>query len=388
MKKSARKKNNIFEKRVNRRDFLKTSVKLGMAGSLLGTGLMTSAPPAWAVKSLKGSGEMVICAWGGAFQDAMRETIFEPFTRHTGIKVIDTSIPSPSKIKAQVDSGNLEWDIAVVGKLSGLMLGGNYLEKIDYSYFNEEDYNNIPEAVRAAYSCAAYFFSMVIAYSKKVYPNGNHPKSWADFVNFEKFPGKRTFRTCSGSGYFHVEIGQLGMGVSRDKLFPADVDKAWAWFDKLKPQCIKWWKQGAEAPQMLVDGELPVAAAYSSRIQKLIDEGVPVGYEWNEGEMADDSYAVLKGAKNATNAMKFIAFACRPEIQAAFAEKYPYGPSNLLATELVKPETRKNLNTAPENFKKQFIIDWDWLAAKNLDPKGKLTNREYLANKWQAWILQ
>lgn len=387
MKKDGIKKANFLKKRMSRRDFIKAGAKLGVAGSLLGTGLATGLPPAWAVKSLKGSGEVIVCAWGGAFQDAMRETIFEPFTKHSGIKVIDTSIPSLSKLKAQVDSGNLEWDVALLGKITGLIVGGDYLEKIDYSYLNEEDYNHIPEQVRATYTCGAYFFSMVIAYSKKAYPSGNHPKSWADFVDFEKFPGKRSFRTGSGSGYFHVEIGQLGMGAPRDKLFPPDVDKAWAWFDKLKPQCIKWWKQGAEAPQMLVDGEVPVAAAYQNRIHKLIQDGAPVGYEWNEGELADDSYAVLKGAKNATNAMKLIGFACRPEIQAALSKKYPMGPSNLLAADLLSPEIRRSLNTAPENFKKQFIINWDWLAAKDLDPKNVMTNREYLANKWQEWVI-
>ena len=374
--------------RMNRREFLEKGAKLGMAASALGTGMLFSVPPARAAKSLKGTGEVVVCGWGGAFQDAMRETIFKPFTKETGIKVIDTATPNSAKVKAQVDSGNIEWDIALLSYLSGIILGEKYLEKIDYSYFADSDYNNIPAAVRKPLSCGAYFFSYILAYNKEKFPKGAHPGSWADFVDFDRFPDKRIFPSAVGGHHFHVEAAQMASGVPKGKLYPPDMEKAWAFYDKLKPQCIKWWTQGAEAPQMLANGEVHMAMAYSARIQKLIDEGLPIKIEWNQGELAENSWCAVKGAKNAENAMKFMAFSCRPDIQAALANLYPYGPSNLKAVDYVKPETKPKLNTTPENFEKQVFINWDWYVSKTLDPKGKRSNREYLANKWQAWSLK
>jgi putative spermidine/putrescine transport system substrate-binding protein len=131
-----------------------------------------------------------------------------------------------------------------------------------------------------------------------------------------------------------------------------------------------------------------VASAYSARIQALVDQGLPIKIEWNEGEIAENSWCVIKGAKNATNAMKFIAYASQARVQAALADLFPYGPANLNAVNFVKPDTKPKLNTTPENFKKQVMINWDWYISTSLDPAGKKSNREVLADEWQAWVLK
>jgi putative spermidine/putrescine transport system substrate-binding protein len=377
-----------INRRMDRREFLEAGAKLGIAATILGAGGIFAVPPARAAKSMKGTGEVIVCGWGGGFQDAMRKTVFEPFTRETGIKVIDTATPSSGKVKAQVDSGNIEWDVALLSYLSGKLLGEKYLEKIDYGYFDEQDLKNIPEGVRKPLSCGAYFFSYIIAYNSKKYPEGKHPKSWADFIDFQQFPGKRVFSRPTGGGHFHVECAQLAMGVPREKLYPPDMEKAWAFYNKLKPNCLKWWSDGAQPIQMLQDGEVDICNAYNGRVQQLIDDGLPFRIEWNQGELAENSWCVLKNAKNAENAMKLIAFSCRPQVQAALAELYPYGPSNLLAVNHVSPKIREKLNTAPGVFEKQVLIDWDWYLEKTIDPSGKLENREYLANQWQEWVMK
>jgi putative spermidine/putrescine transport system substrate-binding protein len=165
------------------------------------------------------------------------------------------------------------------------------------------------------------------------------------------------------------------------------LEKAWAWYNKLKPQCIKWWTQGAQPIQALVNGELDITMAYSGRVQKLKDEGQPFDFTWNQAVTSDIGWSVLKGAKNAENAMKLIAFCSRPKLQAALADKFPYGPANLDAIKYVKPETKPKLVTSPENIDKQVFMNAEWLAKKTVDPDKEKSNREYLAEKFQAWIL-
>ena len=375
-------------KEMSRRDFLKKGGKLGLAAAALGTSGLLRTPPAWAVKSLKGSGEVIFCGWGGSYQDAQREVFFEPFTKETGIKVIDTTMPSTSKVKAQIDSGNVEWDTAHLGIISTMLLGEKYLQKLDYGYFRDEDYKNIPEEFRRPLICGSYLFPNVIAFNTKKFPKGNQPDSWADFIDFKRFPGKRMFYTAVGGGWFQVEAALMGMGVSRDKVFPPDMKKAWAFYDALKPHCIKWWIEGAVPIQGLQNGEVDVTMAYSARIQKLIDEGQPFGFTWNGGIIGDIGWSVLKGAKNATNAMKLIAYCSRADLQGKLADRFPYGPANLEAVKYVKPERRPQLPTAPENFKKQILVNWDWQFAKTVDPSGQKSNREYLAEEFQAWLLK
>ena len=376
-----------FDKKVDRREFLKNTGKWGLAATLLGTGLL-QVPPARAAKSLKGSGEVIVCGWGGSFQDAQREIYFKPFTKETGIRVIDTTIPSSSKVKAQIDSGNVEWDTAHLGIISTLQLGEKYLEKIDYSYFRDEDYKGIYEDLRKPLICGTYFFPNVIAFNTKKYPKGNQPNSWADFIDLKRFPGKRMFYTSSGGGFFELEAALSGMGVPRDKFFPPDMKKAWEFYNRLKPHCLKWWIEGAVPIQGLQNGEVDIAMAYSARVQKLIDEGQPFGFTWNGGVVGDIGWSVLKGAKNPTNAMKLIAFCSRPELQAKLADEFPYMPANVDALKYIKPQTKQKMPTEDETKNSLFFPNWDWHAAKTLDPAGQKTNREYIAEEFQAWLLK
>ena len=60
---------------------------------------------------LKGSGTVRICSYGGALQDAQRKAYFKPFEELSGIKVIEAEGPDPAKVKAMVDSENIEYDV-------------------------------------------------------------------------------------------------------------------------------------------------------------------------------------------------------------------------------------------------------------------------------------
>ena len=53
-------------------------------------------------------------SWGGSTQDAQTEAWALPFTGKTGIKVIQDGPTDYGKLKAMVESGNVQWDIVDV----------------------------------------------------------------------------------------------------------------------------------------------------------------------------------------------------------------------------------------------------------------------------------
>ncbi|MCD6030912.1 MAG: Tat pathway signal protein, partial [Thermomicrobiales bacterium] len=73
-------------------------------------------------ENLKGSGEVRVQSWGGAFQDAQREAYFQPFQELSGITVIESEGPDISKIKAMVDTGNVEQDVVQVDRNNVIIL--------------------------------------------------------------------------------------------------------------------------------------------------------------------------------------------------------------------------------------------------------------------------
>jgi len=119
---------------------------------------------------------VVAASWGGSFQDLQRETMFKPFEKETGIKVIEATGPSLAKVKAMVESGNTEWDVSgmVPGDLLVLAREG-LVEKIDYdNYFKGMMDDIVPEVIHP-YGIGNFFYTKVIAFNTDVYPKGKHP---------------------------------------------------------------------------------------------------------------------------------------------------------------------------------------------------------------------
>ena len=139
--------------------------------------------------SLKGSGEVRIATFGGTMQETQRKAYFEPFEKATGIKVRDFAGSDPTKIKAMVETGNIEWDMAQLsrGSIMNLMKTGDYFEKIDYSLVDD----GVDKAYRFEYGLEMLVWAQVIGYRSDL-TKGVAPNGWADFWDTKKFPGGRT----------------------------------------------------------------------------------------------------------------------------------------------------------------------------------------------------
>src|SRR5215212_8978500 len=146
-------------------------------------------------ENLKGSGEVRVQSWGGALQEAQRKAYFKPFEEMSGIKVVESEGPDLSKIKAMVDTGNVEQDIVQIDRSEVILLEkqGDYWEPIDYSLF---DTDNIDETHRYKFSVDMLPYATVIGYRNDVFAEG--PSGQVDFWDQDAFPGPRT--TAAGAG--------------------------------------------------------------------------------------------------------------------------------------------------------------------------------------------
>ena len=95
----------------------------------------------------------------------------------------------------------------------------------------------------------------VFAYDTTKFPEG--PTTVADFFDLEKFPGKRGLRKGAKAV---LELALMGDGVPAAEVYsvlgtPEGVDRAFAKLDTIKSEVV-WWEAGAQAPQLLADGEV------------------------------------------------------------------------------------------------------------------------------------
>jgi putative spermidine/putrescine transport system substrate-binding protein len=329
-------------------------------GAALFGGMALSGPLLSACTSDASSGggggdRVVVANWGGAIQDAEVKYIYEPFTKETGIEVVQSGPPTNAKVKAMVDSGNLEWDVAILGLSSVYALGREYFEEFPDSVLNVE---GMDPAFIDTHSVDYYVFSTNLAWNTDMLGT-KKMESWADFWDTDAFPGERTLPGGEGSVPF-LEAALIADGVAMEDLYPLDVDRAFAKMEELKPHVPQWWGSGAQPGQMLVSEQVSAAGIWSGRIHTLQDEGAPLDFTWNGGMYYPASYNVVAGAKNKEAAFKLVEYALQPETQARVWGSYPCGPTNTLAYEQMDEEWASRLPTFPANAEQQFINDQKW----------------------------
>ena len=364
-----------------------TIVSFALSAALLLSALPFAAQAQEIPKNLKGTGEVVITSGGGTWEAAQKKAFFDPFTRDTGIKVV--LVPEDhAKLLASVKLGQPAADITDIpaGELSS-WVSKDAAEMLDYSYFAKETLAAIPEQMKNKYGIGSLLYSVGVAYNTKTYPEGDkHPKNWVDFYNVKEFPGKRALPKCDkilDGGL--LEGALMGDGVAPDKLYPIDMDRAFAKVKELMPYVGRWWVAGADAPQSLIDGEVDIAAAYNGRINSAKKQGAPLAFSWDQSLLQYDYWIVMKDTPNKENAFKFLAYISRPGPQAAFAEAISYGPVNNDAYKLIPKDVAEILPGAPDLVKKQVFQNYEWWSKIRSDGR---TNYEVALQRCVALLSQ
>ena len=213
---------------------------------------------------LKGAGELRIAGYGGTAQDAQRKAYYEPYGRLSGVNVKDFAGADINKVKAMVETGNVEWDVVQLsrGTVRNLMKKGDYFEKIDYDLV---DTDHIDPVYRYDYALDMLVWAEVMAYRTDAF-KGAIPVGWADFWDTKKFPGDRALGGAGPSSP-ELEFALMAAGVPPDKVYPIDIDAG-----------IRQLRQGqGQRGEVVGDGRDPAADADRQ------GSGADLGVEWPHG---------------------------------------------------------------------------------------------------------
>lgn len=344
--------------------------------AILGAGLAIPAMSLAAPHVRAASGGLVVRGLGGAYEDAMREALYKPFTAATGIEVV-TQPTTAAQIRAMVEARHVSVD--VIDLLDVALIGLDHigaLEPIAYDSMTFTKPGDLQPTVRRPNMVGNLYFATVLAYNTDVFHPDAHPSGWKEFWDTKRFPGPRTLADQK-SGAAELEFALLADGVLRSKLYPIDLDRAFASLDRIRPGVVKWWDTGAVSAQLLQMKEAVVGGVWNGRAQALIDQGAPLAIDWTEAKQQVQFWGIPKGSPNAAAAQKFIDFALQPEVQGKLTRYIAYGPTNRKAFDFVRPEDLAKLPSSPEHYKISFEENAEWWAA-NLSTVGE---------RWQSWVL-
>lgn len=306
--------------------------------------------------------------YGGAVDEASYEAIGQPFAEKFGVEVLPDSPLDYSKIKAQVDAGQVTWDVAKVEPYWAIQNCGTYLEPIDTSRIDA--LSDLPPEAVLECGIPLDIFGFVMVYNHDVLDG--EPESWADFFDVEKYPGKRAiWNFPSGMA---LEAALLADGVAADQLYPLDIDRALAKLDSIRDSLV-FYDTGALQTEQIESGEVVMSIAWSARMADALANGAPYSPVWGDHFILYDTLVIVKDSKAVDLAHDYLNFATAVEQQERFAELMPYAPANLAAKPKLEGTAKVMDLSAPEVAPLAITIDQQWYAE----------NFDELSEIWTKW---
>lgn len=330
---------------------------------------------------------ITVVSWGGAYTESQVKAYHEPWEAKTGNNIISENYSGGiAEIKAQVEAGNVTWDVVDLEK-------ADVIRACDEGLLVEIDPDDLPKGDNGASASADFVqggledcgvanivWGKIIAFDKSQFAGRKAPSTLADFFNIADFPGKRGLNKTPK---VNLERALIADGVSRDDVYDVlgteeGVNRAFAKLDSIKDSIV-WWQAGAQPVQLLADGEVSMTSAYNGRIYAASEnEGKPFEIIWDHQFAELDFYGIVKGTKNLDAAMDFLKFATDTKRLADQTNYISYAPARKSSIALVSDKMMPHMATSPKNFATAVPVDHEWWA----------DNQDELNERFNAWLLK
>lgn len=352
----------------------KTTLSL-LTGTVLAFGLHTAAPAQEA---------LTVVSFGGAYGATQKKHQIDPYVADTGKRVIfETYSGGIAEMKAQVQSGNIQWDVVDMETVDlERACSEGLLELIPRDILlpgadgtpAEQDF--IPQALDSECAVAEIVYSTIYAYNNKTI-GAQQPETVDDFFDLNKFPGKRGLRKRP---QFVMELALLADGVAEQDIYkvlatPEGQAQAFAKLNTIKNDVV-WYDSWSQAPQMLNDGGVVMVQVANGRIFDAIrNENKPFTIVW-DGNIYDlGAWTIVKGTPKLEQALEFIAHTTSTRALAGFQD-VAYGPPRNSSLALVDESVVNHLPSAHMDKGVQ------------VDPVFWADYGESLSEKFNEWLLK
>jgi putative spermidine/putrescine transport system substrate-binding protein len=323
----------------------------------------------------KPSPEVTVVGWGGSSQEAHRQAYWTSFSKAAGVKVKeDTWHGGVGVLRAKAEAGQADWDVIQV-EVEELILGceEGIFEKLDWTALGGRDAFIAPSVNDCG--VGAMVWSELFAYDGDRIAAG--PKSWADFWDVKRFPGKRGMRK---SPKYTLEAALMADGVAPSEVYkvlatPNGVDRAFHKLDQLKPH-ILWWSSVSQVPDLLASGEVAMSMATPGRLV-LANQREHRNFKvvWDGNIYAVDFWAIPSNSRHKAEALELVKFMTRPENEVRLPQFIPTGLSNKAAIAQASAALKRETPSNPDNMRNALALDAEFW----------VENSDQLTQRFNAW---
>lgn len=248
----------------------------------------------------------VYATTAGVISKAKFDSIYKTFTDLSGVEIVEEYNQDITKFLAAMEAGQGEWDAIELATPADWHRAreAGYLAKLDPEIV---PLHLLEDGSSDEYGFRFERFGIVLAWNtEKIPSDGGQPKSLADVLNFEDFPGKRCMFNYPQYGGT-LEAALLADGVAPEDLYPLDVDRALAKLDEVKDDIV-WWSTSDEAERFLRSGECDLGIIWSGRVfDAVTKDDAPLDFTWKDALYTDSVWAIPASARNMKAAQALLA---------------------------------------------------------------------------------
>jgi putative spermidine/putrescine transport system substrate-binding protein len=301
------------------------------------------------------AGDLTVISFGRADRAALVKAYVDPFAKATGVNTHSLSYDGQiTELTQMVQAGAPVWDVMQVESRTlaqGCRQG--LFEKLDPTRLPAPT-GLIPGAMSEC-GVGIFAWSQALVYSDTLKQS---PRSWADFWDVHKFPGKRGLRR---SAKYTLEIALMADGVEAKDVYrtlatEAGVRRAFRKLEQIRDHTV-WWEAAAQPGALMSSGWVSMTSAYTLWFDPEQERNQHTRIVWRQNLYDIDSWAIPKGTPKRDDAYRFIAFASTAEQQKVLSENLTYGPTNRAALDLLPARLLGNLPSSSGNLTDALRID-------------------------------
>ncbi len=321
--------------------------------------------------------EITVSAWGGFFEETLKDVIYPDFTAETGIAVRSIAQPADQAWLTQLtnaarantapaDLSLVADEVLIRGQAIGLwatLEGSNIpnTETLVDGFAKTDDEGNL-------YAVGALSWYTTFVTNTDASPEA--PTTWADLWTRD-WDGKLGLTSNSNSGLMEATaltfFGGYEIMETREGL-----EQVIAKIGELKPQVQLWYRDEGQFQQSLEAGELAGGLYYHDVTMLSAMDGLPVVSTFpTEGGILGDAYWIVpRDSENVAEAELFINYMSRPDVQAEMARNLGIAPVAKRETMDLTDEEFDSVGTSGNVIRTQTEIhlrESDWLSDAYLE---------------------
>jgi len=323
---------NVYESykegRISRRDFVKF---VGISGAALGL----AGGPFGLVNKAFASKSITCHSWGGSTSEALRKFAFDPFTKASGIEVVDAAFTGMDAFLTQVKASYPPGGEFNIAHLSAVYDYARYKALGFNVVLDESKIPNLKNVMKKMIdtlkgitdgNLSAVPFDLGqtgIAYNTDQISKAKAEELGASLLYEKSLKGK----LGSWGGDFRTNMWYAALHTGQSPNNIKDLDAVWDVLKEQRELIKKYWASGSELMSLLANGDIYATVAWSGRVAGLQKQGHPIGYLAPDGTYSWMEYMyVLKGT-DLNVAQKLLNFMLEPEAAIAVAKGQSYPPS-------------------------------------------------------------